>query len=152
MQPRASSPRSYSHIFSYPRFWSTTTIQQGPYCAECGPFQSFPPPSAEGSESAARSMPQPAAVRFTTIAQETTARLKLNPWGLLKLWKLNGSFSAVSKPIFASKYSLESSWRDLQDLHSFAPLRPQQFSKISSQSLAIFSQMSSKIRWKSMKF
>ena len=30
---------------------------------------------------------------------------------------LRGSFSAVSKPNFASKYSLESSWRDLQDLH-----------------------------------
>ena len=26
-------------------------------------------------------------------------------------------FSAVSKPIFATKYSCESSWRDLQDLH-----------------------------------
>ena len=34
-----------------------------------------------------------------------------------------GSFSAVSTPIFASKYSLESSWRDLQDSHTFAPLR-----------------------------
>ena len=30
-----------------------------------------------------------------------------------------GSFSAVSTPIFASKYSLESSWRDLQDLHTY---------------------------------
>ena len=35
---------------------------------------------------------------------------------------LKGSFSAVSKPNFASKYSFESSWRDLQDLHAFAPL------------------------------
>ena len=35
------------------------------------------------------------------------------------LW---GSFSAVSKPIFASKYSFYSMiFRDLQDLHSFAP-------------------------------
>ena len=31
------------------------------------------------------------------------------------------SFSAVSKSIFVSKYSLESSWRDLQDLHAFTP-------------------------------
>jgi len=38
--------------------------------------------------------------------------------------------SAVSTPIFASKYSLESSSRDLQDLHAFAPLRPQYFNKI----------------------
>ena len=48
-------------------------------------------------------------------AWETIAPWKLNPWRLLKSWKLYGSFSAVSKPIFASKYSLESSWRDLQD-------------------------------------
>ena len=59
---------------------------------------------------------------------------------IVKLWKLNGSFSAVSKPIFASKYSLESSWRDLQDLHAFAPLRPQYFSKFSSRIFEIFSQ------------
>ena len=32
---------------------------------------------------------------------------------------LRGSFSAVSTPIFASKRSLESSWRNLQDLHSW---------------------------------
>ena len=31
---------------------------------------------------------------------------------------------------------LESSWRDLQDLHAFAPLRPQYFSKSSSNILA----------------
>ena len=30
---------------------------------------------------------------------------------------LRGPFSAVSTPIFASKYSFESSWRDLQELH-----------------------------------
>ena len=48
----------------------------------------------------------------------------------LKICKfLDGSFSAVSKPIFAIKYSLESSRRDLQDLHSFAPLRSQNFGK-----------------------
>ena len=43
-----------------------------------------------------------------------------------------GSFSAVSTPIFASKYSLESSWRDLQDLDTSAPLRSQNFSQKSS--------------------
>ena len=49
-----------------------------------------------------------------------------------------GSFSAVSKPLFAStyllnissKYSCESYRRDLQDLQIFAPLRPRNFSKI----------------------
>ena len=40
-------------------------------------------------------------------ATETTARWKLNPWRLLKLWKLNGSFSVVSKLMFAST----STWR-----------------------------------------
>ena len=35
---------------------------------------------------------------------------------------LRGPISAVSKPIVASKYSCERSWRDLQDLHTFAPL------------------------------
>ena len=30
-----------------------------------------------------------------------------------------------------TEYSLESSWRDLQDLHSFVPFRPQQFSRVS---------------------
>ena len=32
-----------------------------------------------------------------------------------------GSLSAVSKPMFASKYSFESSCRDLQDFHTSAP-------------------------------
>ena len=40
-----------------------------------------------------------------------------------QFWQtLRGSFSAVSKPTFESKYSFESSWRDLQGLHAFAPL------------------------------
>ena len=41
---------------------------------------------------------------------------------------LEGPFSAVSSPIFATKYSFCSSFRDLQDLQSFAPLRSQNFS------------------------
>ena len=45
---------------------------------------------------------------------------------------LRCSFSAVSTPIFASKDSSESSWRDLQDSHTFAPLRLQNFSQKSS--------------------
>ena len=43
-----------------------------------------------------------------------------------------GSFSSVSTPFFASKYSLESSWRHLQDVHTFAPLRSRNFSRKSS--------------------
>ena len=40
-----------------------------------------------------------------------------------------GSFSAVSKPIFATKYSFCSIFRDLQDSHSFAPFQSQNSSK-----------------------
>ena len=39
----------------------------------------------------------------------------------------NGPFSAVSKRIFATKYSFCSIFQDLQDEHTFAPL-PTQFS------------------------
>ena len=42
---------------------------------------------------------------------------------------LRGSFSAVSKPIFASKYSFFSIFRDLQDMYTFAPLGSQISSK-----------------------
>ena len=38
---------------------------------------------------------------------------------------LGGSFSSVSKPIFASKYAFCSIFRDLQDLQTFAPLQIQ---------------------------
>ena len=39
---------------------------------------------------------------------------------------------------FARKYSLERSWRDLQDFHAFAPLRPQCFRIFSSNFFAFF--------------
>ena len=66
--------------------------------------------------------------------------------GLRGKWIMNwkfpqtstGSFPAVSTPIFAIKYSLERSWRDLQDLDAFVPLRPQYFSKLSSNFFAFF--------------
>ena len=38
-----------------------------------------------------------------------------------------GPFSAVSTPIFASKYSFFSSFQDLQDFHNSAPLESQNF-------------------------
>ena len=67
-----------------------------------------------------------------------SVKIKSQGWQIK--WALRGSFSAVSTPIFARKYSLESSWRDLQDLHAFAPLRPQYFCKFSSWIFYIFSQ------------
>ena len=44
---------------------------------------------------------------------------------------LAGSFSAVSKRNFARKYAFDSIFQALQDLHTFAPLQSQNFSKIS---------------------
>ena len=42
---------------------------------------------------------------------------------------LAGSFSAVSKRNFATKYAFDSIFQALQDLHTFAPLQSQNFSK-----------------------
>ena len=42
---------------------------------------------------------------------------------------ITGSFSAVSKRIFASKYAFDSIFQALQDLHPFAPLQSQNFRK-----------------------
>jgi len=52
--------------------------------------------------------------------------------GWLAVQTLEGSFSSVSKPIFATKYSFCSIFRDLQDLQTFAPLQIQNFSQKSS--------------------
>ena len=45
---------------------------------------------------------------------------------------MRGSFSSVSKPIFAIKYSFCSIFRDLQDFKTFAPLQIQKFTLKSS--------------------
>ena len=49
---------------------------------------------------------------------------------------MEGSFSASSKPIFATKYKFCSIFRDLQDSKTFAPLRPRIFGKISPRNSA----------------
>ena len=58
---------------------------------------------------------------------------------------LEGSFSAVSTPIFASKYSFCSVFRDLQDCHTFAPLEAQNLRKIFVKLFHIFAEISAKI-------
>ena len=58
---------------------------------------------------------------------------------------LEGSFSSVSKPIFATKYSFFSILRDLQDLHTFAPLQTQNLRKSSSNFFRMFARISAKI-------
>ena len=49
-----------------------------------------------------------------------------------------GSFSAVSKRIFARNCAGDSIFQDLQDLHPFAPLQSQNFSKNQFEKSAIF--------------
>ena len=57
---------------------------------------------------------EPRSLRRRTCGCERSVKIKS-----LETTKINqnqiGSFSAVSTPIFASKYSLESSWRDLHN-------------------------------------
>ena len=53
---------------------------------------------------------------------KTQAKLKFSKF-------LAGSFSAVSKRKFARKYAFDSIFQALQDLHSFVPLRSQNFRK-----------------------
>ena len=89
-----------------------------------------------------RSTLQPSSYLFLSSPSLRQAMLCLTqlPNCLTHFWQtLEGSFSAVSSPNFTTKYSLESSWRDLSNLHSFAPFRAQNLSKISSRNLGILS-------------
>ena len=76
---------------------------------------------------------------------------------------LEGSFSSVSRPIFAIKVSFFSIFRDLQDSHTFAPLGTQnprkkncqiffRFFNQNLQKIAIFQQISSNFASIRMKF
>ena len=64
------------------------------------------------------------------------ARLYRETWQILQKFAklkfcefLTGSFSAVSKQNFATKYAFDSIFQALQDLHPFAPLQSQNFRK-----------------------
>ena len=61
---------------------------------------------------------------------------------LVKLAKfckfLAGSFSAISKRNFARKYAFDSIFQAIQDVHTFAPLRSQNFSKNRFEKSAFF--------------
>ena len=82
-----------------------------------------------------------ASQKKTSAARGRSGSVKITSQGWIISRTLRGSFSAVSTPNFARKYSLESSWRDLQDLHAFAPLRPQYFRNV----LSIFFEFFGKI-------
>ena len=56
-----------------------------------------------------------------------TAENELSEMKKKKKKKKESSFSAVSKPIFASKYAFFSIFRALQDSQTFAPLHTQNF-------------------------
>ena len=60
-----------------------------------------------------------------------------------------GSFSAVSKPNFASKYSFCSIFRDLQDWHTFTPLQTQFFGK---KSWKLFAKLNIELNQNSIQF
>ena len=84
-----------------------------------------------------------------TCSWRRTSGLRVTRWPpALPFWTpyfretLAGSFSSVSKPIFATKVSFCSIFRDLQDLHSFAPVETQNFYKNSYENLLIFSKKS----------
>ena len=66
-------------------------------------------------------------VRGFTGARLLLRRRMKNEWNHPQT--LRGSFSAVSTATIATKYSFFQDFRDLQDLHTFAPLRSQNFSK-----------------------
>ena len=80
-------------------------------------------------------------------------------WFFSQMSKLQRARSLLyRRQVLQKKYSLESSWRDLQDLHAFAPLRPQYFRKNSSffpHFLAKFCKISlflSSFRWVLLRF
>ena len=68
-------------------------------------------------------------------------RIELRCVGTVNSWQILEccSFSAVSTPSSASKFSFESPWRDLQDLHTFASLRIQKLRQACSHFAIIFS-------------
>ena len=61
--------------------------------------------------------------------QVLVEKFDIEPFSQPNHQTLEGSFSAVSTPNFATKASFFSIFRDLQDLQSFAPLRSPKFSK-----------------------
>ena len=64
--------------------------------------------------------------RFDTAENEPAKSLQnFANFELFFFQFLAGSFSAVSKRIFARKYAYDSMFQALQDLHTFAPLQSQ---------------------------
>ena len=74
--------------------------------------------------------------------------LKFKDWDPNHPQTLRGSFSAVSTATIATKYSFFQVFRDLQDFHTFAPLRSQKFSEKPSKFLLEFFRFFRVFRWK----
>ena len=79
--------------------------------------------------------------------------MKLNyPDGNMRLETLEGSFSTVSTPIFASKYALESSRRDLHNALLCTALQSQFFVKMLPKNSLNFAKLKKIVFWKNCIF
>ena len=90
------------------------------------------PRSAPKLAAAVRRVARPGAAVARGALQRALAlveRFDIDPYSEPNHQTLEGSFSAVSKPIVARNAAFFSIFRDLQDLQSFAPLRSPKFSK-----------------------
>ena len=67
--------------------------------------------------------------KLPSAGRTLVEKFDIEPFSQPNHQTLEGSFSAVSTPNFATKASFFSIFRDLQDLQSFAPLRSPKFSK-----------------------
>ena len=64
-----------------------------------------------------------------TAGEDRSVNRETTEYFIQFLQTLGGPFSAVSTATIATKYSFFQDFRDLQDFHTFAPLRSQNFSK-----------------------
>ena len=85
--------------------------------------------------------PRTSPLKFAHLVEKSESALRYRTfvWFFSQMSKLYRARSLLyRRQILQKKYSLESSWQDLQDVHAFAPLRPQYFRKKSSNFFAFF--------------
>ena len=111
IQPRTSPPKICQSFANFAKQVSKAHMPPG---QELSRSTSIPAHPSGSSEQALK----PASPR---------AAAEIFPAPLCKF--LAGSFSAVSRRNFARKYAFDSIFQGLQDVHTFAPLRSQNFCK-----------------------
>ena len=131
---RSRQELSHEYLLSLAKFGFDT--------AENEPFQVCPlsayrsdPPGARSPEELGRGLEPGTAAGEVMLTRLTMLGLTQ----LSNYLTLKGSFSAVSKPNFASKYALESSRRDLHNALLCTVLNAQNFRQKSLKILLIFS-------------